>query len=56
MVAGEIQSADVETIYMHAGGLLVPVEGSVTMLRDEAGRPTHYVFRADVRRTSGATR
>ncbi|MDX6679923.1 MAG: hypothetical protein QOE31_3975, partial [Solirubrobacteraceae bacterium] len=56
LLAGEIQSADIETIYMHAGGLLVPVEGTVTMHRDDAGRPTHYVFRADVRRTSGATR
>ena len=54
LVAGEIQSADIETIYMHAGGLLVPVEGSVTVRRDEHGRPTHYVLRADVRRTSDA--
>ena len=41
---------------MHAGGLLVPVEGTVTMRRDETGRATHYLFRADVRRTSGAAR
>ena len=55
LAAGEIQSADIETIYMHSGGLLVPVEGTVTMHRDATGRPTHYLFRADVRRTSGAT-
>jgi PAS domain S-box-containing protein len=54
--AGEIESADVETIYMHAGGLLVPVEGTVTLRRDAAGEPTHFLFRADVRRTSGASR
>jgi PAS domain S-box-containing protein len=54
--AGEIDSADVETIYMHAGGLLVPVEGTVAMCRDAAGEPTHFLFRADVRRTSGASR
>ncbi len=40
---------------MHSGGLLVPVEGTVTMHQDEHGRATHYLFRADVRRTSGAT-
>jgi len=56
LLAGEIDSADIETIYMHSGGLLVPVEGSVTMHRDASGRPTHYLFRADVRRTSGAAR
>ncbi len=54
--AGELQSADIETIYMHAGGLLVPIEGTVSMLRDAGGQPTHYLFRADVRRTSGASR
>jgi PAS domain S-box-containing protein len=52
--AGEIPSAEIETVYMHAGGLLVPIEGTVSMLRDGAGQPTHYLFRADVRRTSGA--
>lgn len=52
--AGEIESADVETIYMHKGGLLVPVEGTVTMHRDARGQATHFLFRADVRRTSGA--
>ena len=54
--AGEIQSADIETIYMHSGGLLVPIEGTVSILRDAAGQPAHYLFRADVRRTSGASR
>ena len=52
--AGEIESADVETIYMHKGGLLVPVEGTVTMHRDARGQATHFLFRADIRRTSGA--
>ena len=56
LAAGEIQEAEIETVYMHAGGLLVPVEGTVSMLRDDSGRPTHYLFRADVRRTSGAAR
>jgi|GEM_PF-7013371 len=53
--AGEINSAPVETVYMHAQGLLVPIAGSVTMHRAAgAGPATHYLFRAEVRRTSGA--
>ncbi|HUR86188.1 MAG TPA: PAS domain S-box protein [Solirubrobacteraceae bacterium] len=53
--AGEIQSAPVETVYMHAQGLLVPVAGTVMMHRaGGGGEPTHFLFRADVSRTSGA--
>ena len=52
--AGEIQSAEIETIYMHAGGLLVPIEGTVSLHRDAGGKATHFLFRADARRTSGA--
>ncbi len=51
--AGEIQSAPVETVYMHAQGLLVPVAGTVMMHRAGGGEPTHFLFRADVSRTSG---
>jgi PAS domain S-box-containing protein len=52
--AGEIDSAPVETIYMHAQGLLVPIAGVVSMHSPAAGgEATHYVFRADVSRTSG---
>lgn len=52
--AGEIASAAIETVYMHKRGLLVPVDGTVSMVRDAAGQATHFLFRADVRRTSGA--
>ena len=52
--AGEIHSAPVETVYMHAQGLLVPVAGTVTLHRPAGGgAATHFLFRADVRRTSG---
>jgi PAS domain S-box-containing protein len=52
--AGEIHSAPVETVYMHAQGLLVPIAGTVSMHRAAGTGPaTHYLFRADVRRTSG---
>ena len=40
---------------MHAQGLLVPIAGTVTMhCAAGTGPATHYLFRADVRRTSGA--
>ena len=51
--SGELRSANIETIYMHKRGLLVPVEGTVAMHRD-AGGQQYVLFRADVRRTSGA--
>ncbi len=52
--AGEIHSAPVDTVYMHAQGLLVPVAGTVTLHHAAGTGPaTHYLFRADVRRTSG---
>ena len=39
---------------MHAGGLLVPIAGTVSMHRaDPAGPPTHFLFTADVSRTAG---
>lgn len=49
--AGEIRSAEIETVYMHAQGLLVPIAGTVS-LHHVAGEP-HILFRADVSRTSG---
>jgi PAS domain S-box-containing protein len=54
--AGEIDSADVETVYMHTQGLLVPIAGTVSAHRadgDGDGPATHLLFRADVRRTLG---
>ncbi len=55
--AGELQSAEVETVYMHAQGLLVPIAGTVSVHRPPAGGPpTHFLFRADVSRTAGARR
>jgi PAS domain S-box-containing protein len=51
--AGEIDSASVETVYMHAQGLLVPIAGTVSMHPAGGGAATHFLFRADVSRTSG---
>jgi PAS domain S-box-containing protein len=53
--AGEVQSAEIETVYMHAQGLLVPIAGTVSLYRaDPHGAPTHFLLRADVSRTAGA--
>ena len=51
--AGEIQSAEVETVYMHAQGLLVPIAGTISMHRPQPGGEPHFLFRADVSRTAG---
>jgi len=51
--AGEIDSAPVETVYMHAQGLLVPIAGTVSLHPAGGGAATHFLFRADVSRTSG---
>jgi PAS domain S-box-containing protein len=52
--AGEIDSAEVETVYMHAQGLLVPIAGTVSMhSADTTGEPTHFLFSADVSKTAG---
>ncbi|MEA2194361.1 MAG: hypothetical protein QOG42_795, partial [Solirubrobacteraceae bacterium] len=51
--AGEIQSAEVETVYMHAQGLLVPIEGTVSLHRAQPGGEPHFLFCADVSRTAG---
>ena len=51
--AGEIASAEVETVYMHAQGLLVPISGTISLHRPEGDGEPHFLFRADVSRTAG---
>ena len=43
MLAGEIESAAVDTSYVHAQGLLVPVAGRLSLIRD-AGDPSHFLL------------
>ncbi len=52
--SGEIQSAEVETVYMHAQGLLVPIAGTISMHRPAPSGEPHFLFRAEVSRTAGA--
>ncbi|MFL5828072.1 MAG: PAS domain S-box protein, partial [Thermoleophilaceae bacterium] len=47
MASGEIESAPVRTRYMHAEGLLVPISGTITVERDDSGRPLHMVLDAN---------
>jgi PAS domain S-box-containing protein len=43
MLDGKIESADIKTGYVHAQGLLVPVVGTLTLVR-ENGEPSHFVL------------
>jgi hypothetical protein len=45
LVAGEITSADVSTGYVHAQGLLVPVNGTLTLVK-AGDRPDHFLLAA----------
>jgi PAS domain S-box-containing protein len=45
MLAGTIESAEIKTGYVHAQGLLVPVVGSITLVR-EGGEPSHFLLEA----------
>ena len=48
MLAGTIESAEVKTGYVHAQGLLVPVVGSIRLVRED-GEPRHFLLEADRR-------
>jgi PAS domain S-box-containing protein len=43
MLAGEIDSAEVNTGYVHAQGLLVPVAGTIKLVK-EGDAPTHFLL------------
>jgi PAS domain S-box-containing protein len=45
MLAGTIESAEVKTGYVHAQGLLVPVVGSIRLVRED-GEPSHFLLQA----------
>ena len=39
---GEIESVKFQSSYMHSQGLMVPVDGELTLVRDEAGEPASH--------------
>jgi PAS domain S-box-containing protein len=43
MLAGKVESVDVKTGYVHAQGLLVPVVGTLKLVR-ENGEPSHFLL------------
>ena len=43
MLAGAIESADVNTGYVHAQGLLVPVAGRIKLVKD-GDEPDHFLL------------
>ena len=49
MVAGERDSLEVQSTFMHGQGLMVPVHGRLELVRDESGAPAHMLLVADDR-------
>lgn len=52
VIEGELESGPVDAAYMHAQGLLVPIVGTLSAERDEAGLTSHLVL--DVEPPGGA--
>ena len=46
MLEGSIESAEVNTGYVHAQGLLVPVAGRISLVRQD-GQPAHFLLEVD---------
>ena len=47
--AGAIESVKFQSSYMHSQGLMVPVDGVLTLVRDDAGAPASLLLTADER-------
>lgn len=54
LATGEIETARVETVYMHGQGLTVPVKGTLELVRSEDGSPRHLLLSVDHQVTNGA--
>ena len=46
---GEIESVKFQSSYMHSQGLMVPVDGVLTLVRDDVGEPVSLLLTADER-------
>ena len=44
IMSGRLESAEVDTSYVHAQGLQVPVRGRLSLVRDESGEPSHLLL------------
>jgi PAS domain S-box-containing protein len=47
LAAGEVDSVDVSTYYVHAQGLQVPVSGRLSVVRADDGNPEHFLLEAE---------
>jgi PAS domain S-box-containing protein len=52
LMDGEAESIEVDTAYIHAQGLMVPVRGTLSVVKDEQGDPSHLML--EVRATQRA--
>jgi PAS domain S-box-containing protein len=47
LIAGEVETAEVQSSYMHSQGLMVPVEGEIRLVRGSDGKPDHLLLVVD---------
>ena len=47
--AGELESVKFQSSYMHSQGLMVAVDGELTLVRDDAGEPVSLLLTANER-------
>ena len=49
MKTGELESVPFQSSYMHSQGLMVAVDGELTLVRDDTGEPVSLLLTADER-------
>ena len=49
MVAGELERVEFQSSYMHSQGLMVAVDGELTLVRDDSGEPLSLLLTAKER-------
>jgi PAS domain S-box-containing protein len=52
LASGKLETVKLQSTYMHGQGLMVPIVGELTVIRDEAGKPDHLLLVAEDRQTS----
>ena len=53
LASGELEGVVVQSTYMHGQGLMVPVIGELTVVKNEDGAPSHLLLRAEERERTG---
>ena len=49
MTTGELESVAFQSSYMHSQGLMVAVDGELTLVRDDSGEPVSLLLTANER-------